>query len=54
MTDEFLLVFGCAVTFLALAGGWIFLRGRALDMPAIARKKAPRVAKSPEAAIATR
>ncbi len=46
MTDEFLLVFGCAVTFLALAGAWIFVDGRMLDIPVLRRKKK----KAPEAA----
>lgn len=47
MTDEFLLVFGCAVTFLALAGAWIFLDGRMLDIPVLRSKK--KTKKAPEA-----
>lgn len=45
MTDELILVFGCGVTFLALAGAWTFLRGRMLDLPAL-RKLKPSVEES--------
>jgi len=37
MTDEFLLVFGCGVTFLALGGAYIYLRTRMLDTPIVKR-----------------
>lgn len=56
MTDEFLLVFGCAVTFLALAGAWIFLDGRMLDIPVLRskkKKKAPEATETPPV-VATR
>lgn len=41
MTDELLLVFGCGVTFLALAGAYVFLRSRWLETP-LARRTASR------------
>lgn len=54
MTDELLLVFGCAVTFLALAGAWIFVGGRMLDTPVLRRrkKKATAAADAPPVAAA--
>lgn len=41
MTDELLLLFGCGVSFLALSGAYVFLRGRWLETP-LARRAAVR------------
>jgi len=41
MTDEILLIFGCGVTFLALSGAYVLLRGHLLEITA-ARSRARR------------
>lgn len=51
MTDEVLLLFGCGVTFLAIAGAYVLLRGRLLDIAAT-RTRLPKIEEARVAAPA--
>jgi hypothetical protein len=53
MTDEILLIFGCGVTFLAVSGAYVLLRGHLLEVTA-SRSRARPIAEDPAVAPAER